>query len=502
MIPFSAGTGAQLIIAALRALQQQRAASAAAAGLGAAAPPSGGAAQEPPAPSEPPSDAAAAAQDDASPPDFPAARQSVRPAISSARDGDCWVSAEAARASGLEPTLTSSLDARDEYIRVNSELAQRLTREARLNRARYRGLLPDLSLQDFAEHVKGCERVVVVCGAGISTAAGIPDFRSSTGLYAQIQREGGNPCKLPTPEALFDIDYFKEKPKAFYRFTENLWPGQYAPTGVHRLLRVLQDRGVLSRVYTQNIDGLERLAGLKSSHLIEAHGHMSAAHCIDCDKTYSPGFVKRALDDGVVPTCPRCVVDDGTPRVSVEDCDGVPGHPRRLRGLVKPQIVFFSESLPKRYVRNSSTDLAEAEALIIIGTSLTVAPFCTLPSMTPASCPRLLIDNDTAVVGARAGFVTTGEYAYRDIALQGDCQDGAAALLEALGWEGDVEALETAGGVSAASPGSRESTETARAEFLKRRRDAASPSDPSPPSGEASPAKRSRRDDDSNASPS
>eukprot|EP00754_Rhynchopus_humris_P050820 Rhum_TRINITY_DN9178_c0_g1::Rhum_TRINITY_DN9178_c0_g1_i1::g.31957::m.31957/K11412/SIRT2, SIR2L2; NAD-dependent deacetylase sirtuin 2 len=501
MIPFSAGTGAQLIIAAFRALQQQqqRAASAAAsAGVGASG---GGAAAPPP---EPPSDAAAAAaaaQDDASPPDFPAARQSVRPAISSASDGDCWVSADAARASGLEATLTSGLDAGDEYIRVNSELARRLTREARLNRAAYRGLLPDLSLQDFAEHVKGCERVVVVCGAGISTAAGIPDFRSPTGLYAQIQREGGNPCKLPYPEALFDIDYFKEKPKAFYRFTENLWPGQFAPTGVHRLLRVLQDRGVLSRVYTQNIDGLERLAGLKSSHLIEAHGHMSAAHCIDCDKTFSPGFVKRALDDGVVPTCSRCVVDDGRPRVSVEDCDGEPGHPLRLRGLVKPQIVFFSESLPERYVRNCSTDLEEAEALIIIGTSLTVAPFCTLPSMTPASCPRLLINNETANVGVRAGFVTTGEYAYRDIALQGDCQDGAAALLEALGWQGDAEALEAADGVSAAASGSPGSTETARAEFLKRRRDDASPTAPSLSSG-GSPAKRSRRDDDSSASPS
>lgn len=107
-------------------------------------------------------------------------------------------------------------------------------------------------------------------GAGISVSAGIPDFRSpDTGLYSQLQR-----YNLPWPEAVFDIRYFRHDPNPFCTLAKELWPeyGKHAPTPAHHFLRLLSDKGLLLTVFTQNIDGLEQMAGVPAHKVVHAHG--------------------------------------------------------------------------------------------------------------------------------------------------------------------------------------------------------------------------------------
>ena len=87
----------------------------------------------------------------------------------------------------------------------------------------------------------------------------------------------------------------------------------------------MNDKGLLLRNYTQNIDTLERVAGIPGDKLVEAHGSYSIAHCIDCSNEYSIDYVKKFVFDDDVPRCEKC------------------------KGLVKPDIVFFGESLPERF---------------------------------------------------------------------------------------------------------------------------------------------------------
>ena len=105
-------------------------------------------------------------------------------------------------------------------------------------------------------------------GAGISTSAGIPDFRSpDTGLYANLAR-----LDLPYAEAVFDIGYFRKNPLPFYTLAQELYPGKYRPTITHSFINLLNKKGLLMQLFTQNIDCLEREAGVPDELIIEAHG--------------------------------------------------------------------------------------------------------------------------------------------------------------------------------------------------------------------------------------
>src|SRR6266496_3375033 len=101
-------------------------------------------------------------------------------------------------------------------------------------------------------------------GAGVSTSAGIPDFRSpDTGLYANLAR-----LNLPFAEAVFDISYFRNNPLPFYTLAQELYPGKYRPTITHSFIRLLQDKGHLLKLFTQNIDCLEREAGVHDEYIV------------------------------------------------------------------------------------------------------------------------------------------------------------------------------------------------------------------------------------------
>ena len=139
-------------------------------------------------------------------------------------------------------------------------------------------ILPSPDLAGVAKYIidNMCANIIVLTGAGVSTAAGIPDFRSpGTGLYDNLQK-----YNLPHPTAVFDISYFAENPQPFYTLAKELYPGKFNPTLSHYFIKLLNDKGLLLRNFTQNIDTLERAAQIPAEKLVEAHGSFAANHCL------------------------------------------------------------------------------------------------------------------------------------------------------------------------------------------------------------------------------
>ena len=145
---------------------------------------------------------------------------------------------------------------------------------------------------------------MVVCGAGISVSAGVPDFRSAGGVY-QIVRQMGLP--VSEPQELFDIACFDDDPETFYKFAHVLWPSStIRPTPTHRFFQLLESQGKLLRCYTQNIDGLERAAGLSRERTVECHGSLATSSCRSCGDACNSVHLAGAVVDQRVPLCKKC----------------------------------------------------------------------------------------------------------------------------------------------------------------------------------------------------
>ncbi|KXT07940.1 hypothetical protein AC579_6061 [Pseudocercospora musae] len=261
------------------------------------------------------------------------------------------------------------------------------------------------SLEAVAEYIKSgqCKNIVAMAGAGISTSAGIPDFRSpETGLYANLAR-----LNLPYAEAVFDISYFRQNPEPFYTLAHELYPGKYRPTITHSFISLLNRKGLLSKCFTQNIDCLEREAGVPDDKLIEAHGSFARQSCIECKQTYPDVEIKEHIDKKTIPRCHSC------------------------QGLVKPEIVFFGEALPPAFFEARMLP-AQADLAIVMGTSLTVQPFASLPGLTREETPRVLINKErVGGIGSRAD----------DVVILDDCDAGVRELAKACGWLDELEEM-------------------------------------------------------------
>uniref|UniRef100_A0A8C6HYM2 NAD-dependent protein deacetylase sirtuin-2 n=2 Tax=cellular organisms TaxID=131567 RepID=A0A8C6HYM2_MUSSI len=327
-------------------------------------------------------------------------------------------------------------------------------------------LLDELTLEGVTRYMQSerCRKVICLVGAGISTSAGIPDFRSpSTGLYANLEK-----YHLPYPEAIFEISYFKKHPEPFFALAKELYPGQFKPTICHYFIRLLKEKGLLLRCYTQlrlqacsaspallcrnwvqvaayhvimrgnckltsvmcsrNIDTLERVAGLEPQDLVEAHGTFYTSHCVNtsCRKEYTMGWMKEKIFSEATPRCEQC------------------------QSVVKPDIVFFGENLPSRFFSCMQSDFSKVDLLIIMGTSLQVQPFASLISKAPLATPRLLINKEKTgqtdpflgmMMGLGGGMDFDSKKAYRDVAWLGDCDQGCLALADLLGWKKELEDL-------------------------------------------------------------
>lgn len=195
----------------------------------------------------------------------------------------------------------------------------------------------DEKIRKLKEMIEGSNNIVFFGGAGVSTESGVPDFRSVDGLYNQ---EYDYP-----PETILSHTFYKRNTEEFYRFYRNkmLFP-DVKPNAAHKALAKLEEMGKLKAVITQNIDGLHQAAGSKTVY--ELHGSVHRNHCQGCGKFY--GFNEIYQMEGV----PKC------------ECGEV----------IKPDVVLYEEGLDQRTIQLSVQAIAEADMLIIGGTSLAVYP--------------------------------------------------------------------------------------------------------------------------------
>jgi NAD-dependent deacetylase sirtuin 2 len=218
-------------------------------------------------------------------------------------------------------------------------------------------------LNRCASIIKEAGNIIVITGAGVSTSAGIPDFRSSgTGLYYNLQK-----YNLPYPEAIFDIDYFVHHPEPFFELAKEFLQDNYRPTPAHRFIRILEEEGKLIRNYTQNIDGLEKAANIQK--VVNCHGTFQTATCLSCGKKYELDDIKEEIRSGRVPYC-TC-------------------HPN---SIIKPDVVFFGEAMPAIFFDSARLDFPIADLLLVMGTSLNVYPVAGLVEAVEPDCPIILIN--------------------------------------------------------------------------------------------------------------
>lgn len=253
------------------------------------------------------------------------------------------------------------------------------------------------------------KKIALMVGAGISVNAGIPDFRSKGGLYDTLRQQG-----FPKPEMVFDIELFKKNPEIFYKVAGMLDTSEAVPTLTHYFFKLLEDKGLLLKCYTQNIDGLEIEAGVSKGKLMQAHGHMGAARCIRCKKEVSLSEFQRHVKEKTVFYCEVCVEK----------------HP------IKPDVVFFGDPMPADFGQ-SVEELENTDLLIITGTSLAVHPFASLVHIVPKGTPRILINK---YLENTYSFKFNDENV-PDIAFEGDCDTIFRSLADLCGWGADLTKL-------------------------------------------------------------
>ena len=193
------------------------------------------------------------------------------------------------------------------------------------------------NIKRLKELVDRSNNIVFFGGAGVSTESGIPDFRSTDGLYNQE-------WKYP-PEVILSHTFYESNPKEFFRFyrAKMLCP-DVQPNAAHRKLAEWEQQGKLRAIVTQNIDGLHQLAG--SRRVYELHGSVHRNYCERCGKFHDFDFIYNS---------------EGVPQCS-------------CGGRVKPDVVLYEEGLDSGTINGSVNAIAEADLLIIGGTSLNVYP--------------------------------------------------------------------------------------------------------------------------------
>jgi NAD-dependent deacetylase len=202
--------------------------------------------------------------------------------------------------------------------------------------------------QDLAELLAGAEYAVVLTGAGVSTESGIPDFRSRGGTWTE-----NDPMKVATLSVLTEPERFW----SFHRPRIDMLRG-HDPNPAHEAVAELERRGIVKAVITQNIDRLHARAG--SKELIEVHGSLDRGVCLRCDARISGDELVARADDA----------DDGVPRCT--SC----GFP------MKSGVILFGEPLPADAIEAAFDHARRADVMLVVGSSLVVAPVSQLPGIT------------------------------------------------------------------------------------------------------------------------
>ncbi len=197
--------------------------------------------------------------------------------------------------------------------------------------------MPDSQVKKLKEIVDNSDNIVFFGGAGVSTESGIPDFRSTGGLYHQHYAY--------PPETILSHTFYRRKPEEFFRFyRDKMLALDAKPNAAHLKLAQWEREGKLKAVITQNIDGLHQAAGSKK--VLELHGSVLRNYCEKCHKFYDARYILNS--EGV----PRC------------ECGGA----------IKPDVVLYEESLDMQTMEEAVSFIRRADVLIIGGTSLVVYP--------------------------------------------------------------------------------------------------------------------------------
>ena len=213
------------------------------------------------------------------------------------------------------------------------------------------------SIKRLKELVGSSDNIVFFGGAGVSTESGIPDFRSTGGLYHQE-------WKYP-PEVILSHTFYESNPEEFFRFYRaKLLAPDAKPNAAHKKLAELERQGKLRAVITQNIDGLHQAAG--SRNVLELHGSVHRNHCQRCGRLFD---AQTILHSQGVPQCGQC------------------------GGVIKPDVVLYEEALDQEVLQKSIDAIRRADLLIVGGTSLTVYPAAGLLRYFQGS--RLAVVNQT-----------------------------------------------------------------------------------------------------------
>ncbi len=215
-------------------------------------------------------------------------------------------------------------------------------------------------IEKAARMIGMAENILVFTGAGISTSSGIADFRGPEGLYKWAEEK----YYLPYPEALFDISYFVNDPRPFFDLSKNLFLLDSRPGKCHRFIASLEKEGKVAKVVTQNIDMLHQKAGSKK--IVPCHGSYETAHCLGCRKSYLLGDIEKDILEDRIPAC-------------------------RCGGVIKPDVVFFGESLPDEFYALMDSP-PQVDLVLILGTSLKVQPAARFALDMARKYPAILVN--------------------------------------------------------------------------------------------------------------
>ena len=225
-----------------------------------------------------------------------------------------------------------------------------------------------MAYEELQQMVDESSRIVFFGGAGVSTESGIPDFRSVDGLYNQKY-------DYP-PETILSHTFFMKKPEAFFRFyRDKMLPLDAKPNKAHLKLAEWEKAGKLLAVVTQNIDGLHQAAGCKKVY--ELHGSIHRNYCMRCGKFFPPEYIRDSADE--VPVC---------------SCGG----------RIKPDVVLYEEGLDNDVISGAVNAIANADLLMIAGTSLTVYPAAGLVRYFQGN-HLVLINRDSTPMDSRCDLV-------------------------------------------------------------------------------------------------
>lgn len=232
-------------------------------------------------------------------------------------------------------------------------------------------------LERAAELVRQSAFTVALTGAGVSTASGIPDFRSArSGLWQQSD-----------PMDVASLATFRYRPERFFSWVRPLAKDilEAEPNAAHRALAELEEAGHLQGVVTQNIDNLHRRAG--SENVFELHGHLRLATCVRCYRRFpSAELLATFAETGDIPRCEAC------------------------GGILKPEVVLFGEQLPYLVVQDAKSLIQRCELILVAGSSLEVTPAATFPVQALNEGARLIIVNhEPTYLDERADVLFRGD---------------------------------------------------------------------------------------------